>query len=70
MTEETMLEILGSARDAARSSGMFRLAEHLDDAMLMAASEFHASFDVQRIGGTHDAKDTGVAGRAFESRIH
>lgn len=30
-----------AARDAARSHGFLRLAEHLDDALLMAASEMH-----------------------------
>jgi hypothetical protein len=32
---------IASARDAARAHGFLRLAEHLDDALLMAASEMH-----------------------------
>jgi hypothetical protein len=41
MTEAWFLELLGSVRDVARSHAMIRLAEHLDDAMLVAASEYH-----------------------------
>lgn len=41
MSEAWFLELLGSVRDVARSHAMIRLAEHLDDAMLVAASEFH-----------------------------
>jgi len=41
MSEVWVLEQLRSVRDIARSNAMYRLAEHLDDAMLLAASEFH-----------------------------
>ncbi len=41
MTEAWVLEMLGNTREAARSQGLHRLAEHLDDAMLLAASEYH-----------------------------
>ncbi len=41
MSEAWFLELLGSVRDVARSHAMIRLAEHLDDAMLVAASEYH-----------------------------
>jgi len=41
MSEVWVLEQLKSVRDIARSNAMYRLAEHLDDAMLLAASEFH-----------------------------
>lgn len=41
MSEAAMLELIRSVRDAARSNAMLRLAEHLDDAMLIAASEAH-----------------------------
>jgi hypothetical protein len=70
MTEDSILEMLGTARDAARSGGMLRLAEHLDDAMLMAASEYHEALAAKRIGGAHDAKDRGIAGGAAATRIH
>ena len=41
MSEAWFLELLGSVRDVAKEHAMSRLAEHLDDAMLVAASEFH-----------------------------
>ena len=42
MSEANILGLLENARDLARSNAMLRLAEHLDDAILVAASEFHA----------------------------
>ncbi len=39
MTQSPFFDALEVARDSARSAGFFRLAEHLDDALLMAASE-------------------------------
>ncbi|MFN3612988.1 MAG: hypothetical protein ACK4WC_00290 [Rubrimonas sp.] len=41
MSEAWMMELLTVLRDGARRSGMYRLAEHLDDAALLAVSEFH-----------------------------
>ena len=43
VSEKWMTELLASARDIARSHEMHRLAEHLDDAILLAASEFHTA---------------------------
>lgn len=45
MNEAGMLKLLGAIRDDARAKAMFRLAEHIDDAMLLAASEFHDQHD-------------------------
>ena len=41
MSEMWIMELLTSVRDIARQSGYARLAEHLDDGVLIAASEFH-----------------------------
>lgn len=41
MGEAWVMDVLGAARNEARSRGLYRLAEHLDDAILVAASEFH-----------------------------
>jgi hypothetical protein len=41
MNEAWLIELLSVIRDAARRSDMPRLAEHLDDAALIAASEMH-----------------------------
>jgi hypothetical protein len=48
------MELLSGARDMARSQGLFRLAEHMDDAMLIAASEFHDSALEAAESGVHD----------------
>lgn len=51
MSEAWMIELLGAVRDVARANAMGRLAEHLDDAMLLAASEYHeASRCLDRTG--------------------
>lgn len=47
MSEAWMIELLSAVRDVARANSMGRLAEHLDDAMLLAASEYH---EASRIG--------------------
>jgi hypothetical protein len=41
MSEAWLIELLAVLRDAARRSDMPRLAEHLDDAALLAVSEIH-----------------------------
>lgn len=51
MSEQWLMELLQAVRDVAGKSGYARLAEHLDDAILVAASEVH-----DRLGGT----DTGL----------
>jgi hypothetical protein len=70
MTEDRMLQVLGSARDVARAQGFLRLAEHLDDAMLMAASEYHAALEAERAGEGDDAEDASVAGGAVQPWVH
>lgn len=67
MTETWMLELLGSVRDAARNNAMYRLAEHLDDAMLLAASEFHDADGAMESGSYHDSQ--GAAAVRIDPRI-
>jgi hypothetical protein len=43
MSEAWVIELLDVLRDAARRSNLGRLAETLDDAALIAASECHAA---------------------------
>ena len=62
MSEAWFLELLGSVRDVARDHAMNRLAEHLDDAMLVAASEYHEAklvLEHQVIDGGQDRKTAG-----------
>lgn len=68
MSEAWMLELIGAVRDVARSSGMSRLAEHLDDAMLVAASEFHAATfaaDAQAGNDGQGSKPSGMSAGAW-----
>lgn len=67
MSEVWVLEQLKSVRDIARSNAMYRLAEHLDDAMLLAASEFHDANEAMEIGAYH-GRSTGEAGFSVGGR--
>jgi len=67
MSEVWVLEQLRSVRDIARSNAMYRLAEHLDDAMLLAASEFHDANGAMESGAYHDVK--GATAVRVDARI-
>jgi hypothetical protein len=70
MSEGWILELLASARDAARAHAMTRLAEHLDDAMLVAASEFHEAARVAGGLARHDDQDRASAGGLAGGQFH
>lgn len=70
MREAWILELLGSARDAARARAMPRLAEHLDDAILVAASEFHEAGLMAEACAGDDVEGASAAGGVARSRIH
>lgn len=53
MSEAWIMELLGSLRDVARKESMPRLAEQLDDAILIAASELHEAALVARGDALH-----------------
>ncbi len=68
MSEAWMQELLGSMRDMARAQSMYRLAEHLDDAILLAASEFHEAQNacgggLRNVGGDPAAVRIDTLGR-------
>jgi hypothetical protein len=56
MSEAWMNELLSSLRDVARENAMHRLAEHLDDALLLVASEYHGAEAMSREPIGHDAE--------------
>jgi hypothetical protein len=69
MSEAWVLELLTGVRDVARVNGLFRLAEQIDDAMLIAASEFHdAALEVE--SATDDREGAGSAGYAARAGLH
>ena len=70
MSGVTMMELLGSARDEARSAGLFQLAEHLDDAMLIAAAEVHAAMEDRGARPRHDGEGSGTLRGAPGTRVH
>lgn len=63
MQEAWMFELLRSVRDVAQAHGLPRLAEHLDDAILIAACEVHEAAACQN-GGRVDDGETATALRA------
>jgi|AACY02.2.fsa_nt_gi hypothetical protein len=69
MSEAWVLEVLADARDKARAGGLLKLAEHLDDAMLLAASEHHEALHFG--AGSFDVReDTASAGEVSGRRLH
>lgn len=56
MKEDWIIEMIGQIKDVARSHAMGRLAEHLDDAILIAASEFHdrREREIEVVNGCRD----------------
>lgn len=70
MGEAWVMDVLGAARDEARSRGLFRLAEHLDDAILVAASEFHDARSVEEALSEHDVEAADALRIAQRPRIH
>ena len=45
MKQEWMLDLLTDIRECALNSGMFALAEHLEDSIMIAASEIKGPSD-------------------------
>jgi hypothetical protein len=70
MSEAWFLELLGSVRDVARDHAMNRLAEHLDDAMLVAASEFHEAKLVLENQTCHVGTRGDIAGGTAGTGVH
>ncbi len=69
MNHNWILDVLADLRGFAATNGMDGLAEHLDDAMLIAAAEMAGDRGVTDIVG-HDAK-TGIRiGAAAGGRNH
>jgi hypothetical protein len=70
MSEAWVLEVLGSVRDMARSQAMLRLAEHIDDAMLIAASEYHETASELECEAGDVRGDTAAVRDAPTSRVN
>jgi hypothetical protein len=70
MTEAWMNELLSSLRDAARDNAMHRLAEHLDDALLLVASEYHGAEAMSQELIGHDAEAAATLRGDPQSSLH
>jgi hypothetical protein len=70
MSEAWMQELLGSMRDMARAQSMYRLAEHLDDAILLAASEFHEAQNACEGGLRNVGSDRAVVRGDHSGCVH
>ena len=70
MSEAWMLELISAVRDVARANAMHRLAEHLDDAMLVAASEYHVADVMPENRAGHDGTCSEAAGVPAGARFH
>jgi hypothetical protein len=70
MNEAWIMSVLGSARDEARAHAHYRLAEHLDDAMLIAASEYHVRLAAEGPGARHEERDRDAGGDAARSLLN
>ena len=70
MSEMQILELLGRARDIARAHAQNGLAEHLDDAMLVAASAFHEAALLAGDAATHGVEGGDALRGAARPGIH
>jgi hypothetical protein len=63
MTNEWMIDVLADLRNFAAKQAMLELAEHLDDAILVAALEIRDQDRGRVVGvGVNDAKTGNISG--------
>lgn len=66
MSQEWMIDILTDIRHFAAKSMMHELAEHLDDAIVIAVRELRSSACMNRQVGNDDHEDERFAGQTAE----
>jgi hypothetical protein len=57
MAQDWMIDILTDIRQYAQKNAMLELAEHLDDAIIVAAHEIRAAAESRVVAGGHDVTD-------------
>ena len=60
MAKDWMIDILTDIRQYAQKNAMLDLAEQLDDAILVAASEIRATSVCKDMTGSHDNTDRNI----------
>lgn len=63
MRQDWVLDVLTDLKSFAQQNGMFTLAEHLDDTLIVAAAEIAAH------GGFDDGVDRGLNARGADQHI-
>lgn len=69
MTSDWMIDVLADLRKFAEKQSMVDLAEHLDDAILVAASEIRALEASKVVVKTYDAKIGTLSGMLGDYRV-
>lgn len=69
MTNDWMIDVLADLRKFAEKQSMLDLAEHLDDAILVAATELRAIEKSQTVVKTYDAKVGTLSGMLGDHRV-
>lgn len=62
MDNEWMIDVLTDLRKFAQKQAMMDLAEHLDDAILVAAAELHTLERGRNVLGANDYQDRNLSG--------
>jgi hypothetical protein len=65
-----VIDILKDIRQFSEKNGMVNLAEHLDDAIIIAASEIGAKLACAGIVESGTGRSRGVAGAVADNEIH
>lgn len=60
MQHDWMIDVLSDLRNFAENHKMGRLAEHLEDSIVMAASEMQGGPDRNAALGANEQKDIGI----------
>ena len=70
MTNEWIMDVLSDLRSYAEKQSMMDLAEHLDDAILVAAGEIRDHAESQSVVKVNDAKVGTISGVFREHRYN
>lgn len=70
MKADWVIDILKDIRQFSEKNGMLELAEQLDDAIFVAASEIGARLEAAGTGTLGTGKARGFSGAAADSELH
>lgn len=70
MSNDWMIDVLADLRKFAEKQSMFDLAEHLDDAILVAATEIRDIEESKKVVKTYDVKVGTISGMLGDHRVN